>query len=207
MRPWPWPTDPLSTLQLIHNLAKSWGSNKPYTYSVWRLVSGVAFTDLKSTADEHGGRFTYLVPTQIQYLDRVVRPCISHKPNYIRYVNPVLHSKTLPCRFRESADSCHVGRVVATTGVTKVSSREKYPRQKLSPTVKFMFAATAVAAANKVSHCLLPVKNYPKLKIMLPAAATTIGVAYASSLSTPHRPKNSLLWSLCAADARSVCDS
>jgi len=57
-----------------------------------------------------------------------------------------------------------------------------------------MFAATAVAAANKVSHCLLPVKNYPKLKIMLPAAATTtIGVAYASSLSTPHRPKNSLL--------------
>jgi len=31
------------------------------------------FTDLESATDEHGGRFTHLVPAQVQYLDRIVR--------------------------------------------------------------------------------------------------------------------------------------
>jgi len=85
-----------------------------------------------------------------------------------------------------------------------------------SLSVKFMLAAAAQVPP-RVSQCFFRVKNYPALKFMLSAAAAETGVPYAFSpwktlpLKIYCRYIDSkfrkMQHTVCAADARSVCDS
>jgi len=86
----------------------------------------------------------------------------------------------LPC-------SGHVWRVTATAG--RRNQGYRFPVKKNMPLVKKIPPPEMCAFGGRKTQgcheCLLPVKNYPMLKSMLPAAATTTGSAsiYGGTLS------------------------